>query len=119
MITGEKLEKFNLKVRAVGEGALQLMKANAPRDSGKLAAGLQLKTKMEFGRISRLTFTFPRHGIFLEKGVGRGVDAKEAPGNRQAKLWYRPAIDQKLPELEAALNDFVADDIQFAINIGK
>ena len=41
--------------------------------------------------IERVRFSFERHGVFLEKGVGNG--------SRQAKIWFNDTIDSQIDKL--------------------
>lgn len=41
--------------------------------------------------IERVRFSFERHGVFLEKGVGNG--------SRQAKVWFNDTIDSQIDKL--------------------
>ena len=42
------------------------------KGKGDLLRSFRLKTFKFYGEIDRLTFSFPRHGVFWHKGVGRG-----------------------------------------------
>lgn len=39
----------------------------------------------------RVRFSFERHGVFLEKGVGNGT--------REAKIWFNESIDKQIEKL--------------------
>lgn len=41
--------------------------------------------------IERVRFSFERHGVFLEKGVGNGT--------REAKIWFNDSIDRQIEKL--------------------
>ena len=41
--------------------------------------------------IERVRFSFERHGVFLEKGVGNGT--------REAKIWFNNSMDSQIDKL--------------------
>ncbi len=42
------------------------------RESKKLSKSISYRFKKQFGDISRIAYSFERHGVFLHYGVGRG-----------------------------------------------
>lgn len=65
------------------------------------------------GTISRITFKFPRHMVFVHKGVGRGRPASN-PG--KGKEWFNPVIEEKIDDLATrvanALGDVVVNNLK-------
>ncbi len=62
-----------------------------------LRKALKVTVRKRFGNIDRISFSVPRHSIFLAKGVSRGHGIDNP---RQAKDWYNPVIKNRLPGLE-------------------
>jgi hypothetical protein len=59
------------------------------------------KTKL----IERVRFSFERHGVFLEKGVGNGT--------REAKVWFNDSMDKQLAKLADIASKYA---VQFNVN---
>lgn len=57
--------------------------------TAQVAADGEIPTAVRFG--------FPRHGVFFEKGVRKGVGM--ASPERKPHPWFNPVIDDKLDEL--------------------
>lgn len=68
---------------------------------------LTVRTPKRQGLISRVSYSIPRHMIFVEKGVGRGTTISQV-GNtkRVAKPWFNPVIEANID----ALADIVAEE---------
>jgi len=67
---------------------------------------LASRTSMRQGMINRVSFSFPRHMVFVHKGVGKGVPiSKVGTSNRKAKEWFNPVVDRDIEKLA----DIVAD----------
>ena len=105
-------------------------------DSGKLMNSLRYKIS-QYQRASvalRITFTFVRHGAFLEKGARRGYGGtigstfnnnkagitkrtnpnslgKMGTGASPAVPWTKPALDKQLPELADMVGEVYDRDI--------
>jgi hypothetical protein len=76
----------------------------ASRDS------LNAKYKMTGGSIRRIGFAFPRHMVFVHKGVGRETPiGKVGTTNRKAKEWFVPVMDVKVEELADVIAETDAD----------
>ena len=115
--TSEQIEAFNEKVKAwsakVKSDLVPSIRANDI--SGiKLSRSIRNTFQTEYGEISRLGFSFARHGIFVHKGVGRGYQARngmvvktsKTPGfNRQPKPWFNPVVESHLDELGQIIHD--------------
>jgi len=71
-----------------------------------LSKDIRATTRKEFEEIVRLGFTFPRHGVFLQKGVSRGHPVSSP---RQAKDWFNGVISRNLPELMDIIGNYYAD----------
>lgn len=69
---------------------------------------ISVKYRELYGQIDKISYTFPRTGIWLIKGVSRGHPANDP---RTKKDWYNPAIDSIMPELEDAVADAMGDYI--------
>ncbi len=89
---------------------------------GKLAASIKDQTKEQFGEIYGVSFKFERHGVFVQKGVGRGysiptkggfvVRANKEPAIGRERVpveWFNPILEQNLPELANRLAEIRAD----------
>lgn len=101
------------------------------RDKGTLLSSLKNYTRVEQGVANRVSLSFSRHGVFMEKGAGRGYggskgsvwyDAKGqrrttnpqsfgkmGSGARIRKPWFNPMVENVLPLLEAQVAQLKID----------
>jgi len=64
------------------------------------------------GLVSKVSFKFPRHMVFVHKGVGKGVPISLAGSNatnRKPKPWFNPVMDKKVEDLADRVADHSAD----------
>lgn len=67
---------------------------------------LKTSEKKNAGVINKISFKFPRHMVFVSKGVGRGTKASQVGStNRKPKDWFNGPIERRMDEL----TDIVAD----------
>lgn len=116
--------------RLIISAAMFLKGKKGSRSSGgrtekRLASSIVGKSGMTYGVIDRVSFAFERHGVFVQKGVGRGYPIKGGfvvtSENRQgaesfvqhtprvAQDWYSDIMDQSVPELADELASLHAD----------
>lgn len=78
----------------------------------RLSRSLKPTSVKDFGKISRIGFSFLREGIFVHKGVGRGYvmngdsvvkTSENAAFVRHPKPWFNPVIERYIPELDAII----------------
>lgn len=84
-----------------------------------LADNLKTSTRKDSGEIYSVGFQFPRHGVFVHKGVGRGFEmqggkvVRTAKGVqtavRKPKDWLNSEIDKGLPNLADKIVELKAD----------
>lgn len=65
------------------------------------------KVKLKYGLPERIRLTFPKHYIFVEKGVGRG--RKAGSSKQSPKPAINPAIEANINELADIAADGMAD----------
>jgi len=85
----------------------------------KLANAITSQTRKDYGEINMVGFQFPRHGVFVHKGVGRGwkmlsgkvvrTAAGIQKGIRIPKDWMNVEIDNSIAELADELAGIRAD----------
>lgn len=122
-------EQFNDKVRGWTISTRSRMASNAPRYIGKeaanrtdpkLAASLSYRLFKDKENISsRVKYQFPRHGVFVHYGVGRGYvrrgnavvrTARTAGSFRRAPVdWFDVEIREGLPKLAEIAQEFYGD----------
>ena len=92
---------------------LQRLKASAWRSSRefKLRAGERIDKNT--GIIDSIGFSFERHGIFVEKGVGKGRGINS--GKTNPMPWFNPIMDEEVPLLADELGLNVAELLQKAL----
>jgi len=110
------------------------------KGKGDLVRQLKSKTAIDaLGVLQRVSFSFPRHGVFFQKGVGRGYIMqggkvvrgsnpsketkayaasknrvagkvlKQGSMNRQPQDWFNAVIDQNVPALADIVSKYMAD----------
>lgn len=69
----DRLTAFNKEVERWQDSVSKQLKASIASRSLQIARELQPKAYTDkYGLINRLGFSFPRHGIYIHKGAGRG-----------------------------------------------
>ncbi|MEL6971567.1 MAG: hypothetical protein AAFO02_15485 [Bacteroidota bacterium] len=88
-------------------------------ERAELEGSIRSRVKARDVDLEAIAFSFPRHGIFLEHGVGRGRPVGSALARRYAKKWLAPTLDVGLEELADILEkeyaDVVADELRLLI----
>lgn len=98
-----KLASLNLHQKAAVLGDQQLA------DRIGLQQSIRAFTYRFQGALDRVAFSFQRHGIFLEHGVGRGRPKGSESAARNAKPWLRPVLDPAVDGLSDLIADAYAD----------
>lgn len=127
-------DEFNAKVRGWSISTRGRMASKAPvysgsdsktRASKKLSQSVIYSLKMEFGSASRIRFSFERHGVFVQYGVGRGyirqgnsvikgsrkgekIDVSKGI-NRHPVDWFDIEIRQGLAQLADITQEYYGD----------
>lgn len=81
------------------------------RLAGELSLRESLKTNLRKrnGDIESVGFSFVRHGIFLEHGVGRGRPVGSPQANDAKKPWIKPVLSESIETLADLLEKEYAD----------
>jgi hypothetical protein len=75
---------------------------------------LKGSTTAKFGLIAAVKYKFPRHMVFVAKGVGKGVSAEMAgtgETSRKPKDWFNSVIDANMPQLADTVANGLGDMI--------
>lgn len=62
------------------------------------------RTRKNNNMVSRISFRFPRHLVFVHKGVGKGRPISKPSG---AKEWFNPVVEARME----GLADIVAENV--------
>lgn len=125
----DSTEKLNKEVRQWSNKTLDFLRYNVYGGKGKGDLLTQLKQKVgyDFGEVSYVGYIFPRHGVFMAKGVGRGhvmVGDKVIRGiktgktvktisgtvNRTPVNWWGDTMRERVPLLADIIADNKADE---------
>lgn len=93
----QRVLSLNLRERALVAGDKRL------RDS----IGFSLRRKD--GDIEAVAFSFPRKGVFLERGVGRYRPAGSTAAGAAARPWLQPTLPPAIDILATILSEEFAD----------
>jgi hypothetical protein len=117
---------FNAELRAWGKSTASKVKVSAGRFGGG-DGSLRKSIRAKFGRsgveINRIGFNLARHGVFLQKGVGRGYQFQNGGVHRIAKSemphkprfpvnWFNGAVDSELNQLQQIVTHHAGDAIE-------
>lgn len=116
----DRLEAMEKELRAWGQvtrrSLIQRVLSLNLRERGTLAEGeKRLKDSIGYslrrkdGDVEAIAFSFPRKGIFLERGVGRSRPANSAAANAAARPWIEPTLPPAIEELAKILSEEYAD----------
>ena len=116
---GDRLEQMDQEIRAWGRltrkallfrlHSLGLQDRVALQGELQLRKSLRSKIRKKNGDIERISFAFARHGIFLERGVGKGRPVGSAQATKAAKPWLKPTLDPAIETLADLLENEYAD----------
>jgi hypothetical protein len=87
--------KDSLKAAKAEIGSLGIKHYPNSPNPVPLATALKSQARKQFGMINRISYKFPRSGVFVHKGVSRGHPASNP---RKAKPWFG-AIDSRIEDL--------------------
>lgn len=112
------IEEYNSLVRGWTVKTRSRMSANAPAESGQLKSSISYALGKNFGHISKIRYSFPRHGVFVHYGVGRGyirtggtvTKVSKSPGFfRQPEDWFDVEIRNGIGQLAGYAQEFYGD----------
>jgi hypothetical protein len=122
----ENTPKYNARAITWSQKVRLLLKSKvtvlSSKGKGELAASVRTKTKKDYGEIERIDFVFSRHGVFFQKGAGRGYKVQSGkvmrnPGaggkvitaRRKPKDWLTP-VNEHINELANIVAAYHADN---------
>lgn len=122
-MNGFDLDQFNSDIsqaaRAMRDEMKQRIQSLSSSQRNRLYRSLRLNTGKKDGLIYKLGFKLKRHGVFMEKGVGRGYNmnggsvVRTAKGPqkkaRVPKPWFNPSVDAHAGNLADAAAKHYAD----------
>lgn len=125
------IDDFNKDVRNWAYRNRSLLKSGvnskATKGNGTLARSIKTSTRKQLGEIDSISYKFPRHGVFFQKGVGRGhvmqgnrvirglknnktITPIDGNINRQPQDWFNATLDTEVPKLADIVADHKADE---------
>lgn len=119
------IQELHRRARNWGDRTAPLIQSSsrsAAFDTGELARSIQARTLRpnRFGDIDA-GFSLVRHGVFIEKGAGRGYggrkkgNGKMGTGKRPKRPFFNPIIKREILKLEKSVGDVYILDIRRAI----
>jgi hypothetical protein len=123
------IDEYNKAVKSWASKVQNMLKGNikASKGIGELKRSLKHKTFSTSGEIDAISYRFPRHGIFYQKGVGRGhimqggtvvrglksskvVRMIDGNVNREPVDWFNKTMDNQVPKLADIVATHKADE---------
>lgn len=111
LIATKKQLLFQLASLNLGQKAKIISDIKEKKADKPLKKGVSYKLKKFRGQIDSLGFSFVRHGIFLERGVGKNRPVNSAAAKAAAKPWLAPVLRPAVEELADNLAEFYADEV--------
>ncbi len=131
----QEISEYNADVSQLAYRIRAKLKSNlsrAVKGEGTLVKNLRTRLHKDYGEIDLISYHFPRHGVFYQKGVGRGNVMKNGrvvrgvkegktirllPGNvtRTPHDWFDSTLKNETPKLADIVADHKADEA--AINV--
>ena len=118
----DRLVAFNKDVQKWMNSVAAELRASISSHSMRVATDLRPRMYTDkYGLINKLGFSFPRHGIYIHKGAGKGYDVStgivrqtnpeslngsQGTGNRKAYEWFDPIVRNRIPELETIITNY-------------
>lgn len=84
-------------------------RARVESESPGLYKSVRSSVKRNIGEIESASFSFARHGIFLEHGVGRGRPVRSPQAIASKKQWLAPTLPDAVEALADLLEQRYAD----------
>lgn len=120
---------YNNDVRSWGQKTrrklVSSIKQLTQKGKGDLVKHLRMKTKKDYGLVDRVTYQFPRHGVFFHKGTGKGYKItggvlRRVPSGKNKTLtsssikrvpaeWFNPVINDNVDSLADMVAKHMAD----------
>lgn len=75
----------------------------------KLIASIGTKLRKKQGDLEGIAWTFARHGIFMEHGVGKGRPIGSDSARAHARPWLKPSLETAAENLADMLESRYAD----------
>lgn len=120
------INNFKTNVRRAGKANISSMMHRSSvirsvKAGPLLGQNLTTRVRKDLDEIFMVGFQFPRHGVFIHKGVGRGwqmnggtvqrVAKSEYRGEREPKDWLNSEIEKRLPKLADEIVELKADAV--------
>lgn len=122
--SGIQIEGFNAAVRDWTKGSRRALVSEmlrlGIRDTGSLRKTLRYRLRKLDGTVSAISFKFPRYGVFVQKGVGKGVPIGRVGDpaiKRKPKDWFNEPIGKRLEELSEKIQPFYSDAVVNAARV--
>lgn len=120
MSTQSDIDGFNRKVTQWAEDtqkdvraeldALRVVHAKYSRSPVSFKKALKAKLRLRSGEVSSIGISFPRHGVFVHKGVGKGTPVSRiGTTKRKAKPFLNPVLDKNLVRLSEIAADHMGN----------
>lgn len=118
----EGASKMNADIKAWGKGTigdlkqefsrLQIVHAERSPSPSPSVEALINRFGQRQGLINKVSFKFPRHMVFVHKGVGKGVPSGfTGSTTRRPKEWFNPIMEKDIEKLADTVANNQADII--------
>lgn len=110
---GDRLESLEQSARNFGtetkEQLLRRLAGMGLQEKAQLYRSLRSKLNFKQGDLEGIAWSFARHGIFVEHGVGKHRPKGSSFANKYARPWLRPVLTDAVEQLADLLAEEYAD----------
>lgn len=109
----QKIITWSQKLRLKLKSSISVL---TQKGKGDLVASLRSRIKKNYGEIERVDFVFARHGVFFQKGTGRGYKVQEGKVIRNSSRESKVIIARKPKDWIKPVNDYINELIDIVAN---
>lgn len=108
--------KLKFKVKEVEKNGVTTRRVYVDKEQF-LYKSIGARVKKKRGDLESIAFSFSRHGIFIEHGVGKYRPVRSSAAEKAKQVWLAPVLDKAADDLADLLADEFADIVAAELTI--